>query len=197
MNIISNTCLGALLYHKINQTYQNPFCWNVIDYNSFYYLIDNYNKINFNNYELKKDNNWNFYILIDKKIKIQYVHYRFKKDENKKINRGINVYWNKIWEYIVKKYEERLKRMLLTKEKPIFILGSIHKKHWYNKKQVKSICELCTKKGYKLVVVNNNIDFSNEFTNIKFIKTIHTEKDFTNGPFAKEIYPQIKKYLNS
>ena len=45
MNLISNTCIGAYLYKLLNLKFENPFCWSVIDFNSMYYLIKNYEKI--------------------------------------------------------------------------------------------------------------------------------------------------------
>ena len=84
------------------------------------YLVKNWNYINFNDYELVKDKNWNFSIIIEKRVKIQYVHCHFDKKTNK-ITRyeDCDVKYNKIWEYIVRKYEERKQRMI---EPPIFCI---------------------------------------------------------------------------
>ena len=85
------------------------------------FLIQNWNIINFKNYELVKDNNWNFSIIINEKVKVQYVHYIF--DPNAKTvqmhcNVRGDIKYCKIWEYIIQKYEERLNRMLKKKEEP-------------------------------------------------------------------------------
>ena len=170
MNIISNTCLSALLQKDcIGQEYENPFCWNLIDFKS---IIDNH-------------------------IKVQYVHYLFDRNADTLKTKGPNVYWNKIWEYIVNKYNERVERMLTKKNKPIFIIGSIHhwKDHSYSQDEIFKICELCNKKHYKLIIANKNFDFSKKFPNIKFITTRSTDRKFGNGGFAKEIYPKIKNFL--
>jgi uncharacterized protein (DUF1919 family) len=66
MNIVSNSCIGALLYKQCHNTFNNPFMWNVIDFDSFVYLIENWNTIDFYDYELIKDDNWIFSILIEK-----------------------------------------------------------------------------------------------------------------------------------
>ena len=122
MNIISNSCLGSYITRDyLNEPYSNPFCWSVIDDVSIINLIKNYKNINFNKYELTKDKNWNFYITIDKLVKVWYVHYRFSKNDNKIRKNDVDVFYNRIWEYIIKCYETRLKRM---KEEPIFVLGS-------------------------------------------------------------------------
>ena len=128
MNIVSHNCLGGYLYNNVMKIpYENPFIWTVIDYNSMFNLITKWNDINFNNFKLDKDQNWNFYIIIDNLVKIQFVHYKF--DPKAKIiigNRekviGDTVYYCKIWEYIIEKYIIRLKRMLEQNEEPIFCI---------------------------------------------------------------------------
>jgi len=196
MNLISNTCLGAALYNIIGEEYENPFCWNVIDFKSICNLIRDFNTIDFNNYELKKDNMWHFSIIIDRKVIVNYVHYKFSKDCTKLTKINVDIFWNKIWEYITTKYDERLARMLKMKKNPIFIIGSIHKSHFYTEEQITDVCKLCTEKKYKLVVVNNNFDFSDRFPNVMFIKTDRSEEELNNIDFAKEIYPQIKEFIN-
>lgn len=58
MNIITNNCLGGFIYRDILKTeYQNPFIWTYIKTNEFIFLCENYNKINFHNYELSKKGN--------------------------------------------------------------------------------------------------------------------------------------------
>lgn len=123
MNLISHNCLSGYLYkNHLNERFENPFIWTVIDFNSFIYMIKNWEKINFNNYVLCKDEKWNFYIIIDEHIKIQYVHYKFDKNVSfcDKTGPGTDIRSNKIWEYIIEKYEERVSRMITNNEKPIF-----------------------------------------------------------------------------
>lgn len=54
MNIISNNCLGGFFYKFNNIQFNNPFIWSAILTDSMYYLIKNYDTINFNNFELTK-----------------------------------------------------------------------------------------------------------------------------------------------
>lgn len=126
MNLISQNCLSGNIYkNHLKEEFGNPFIWTVIDFNSMLYLIQNWNTINFKNYELVKDDKWNFSIIIDGKVKVQYVHYIFDPDA-KTVQMHCNVRGDikycKIWEYIIKKYEERLNRMLDKKEEPIFCI---------------------------------------------------------------------------
>lgn len=124
MNLISQNCLSGNIYkNKLKEEFSNPFIWTVIDFSSMLYLVQNWNNINFKNYELVKDNEWNFSILIDKKVKIQYVHYKFNPNCKKPMLDNVgSIHYYKIWEYIIQKYEERLNRMLEKKEEPIFCI---------------------------------------------------------------------------
>lgn len=123
MNIISNNCLSGFLYKDfLKQEFGNPFVWSVIDFKSMLYLVQNYDKINFRNYKLVKDKNWNFSIIIDEHVKIQYVHYKFSPTATTIIHNPMiagEVFYNKIWEYIIAVYDKRLTRM---SEKPIFCI---------------------------------------------------------------------------
>ena len=161
MNLIGNSCLSSFITKEhIKEGYSNPFCWNVIDVNSFCYLIENFDKINFWNYELVKDKNWNFSIIIDNRVKVNFVHYKFSKDISKITVKGLDVFYNKIWTYIVEKYENRLKRMLEKKEVPIFIIGSSYDKTFgaVDDDDIKKIAKIKT--NYKIIVTSDkDIDF--------------------------------------
>lgn len=186
MNIISNSCVGAFLTRDyFKEKFNNPFVWSFIDTKSFFNLIKNYDKINWLNYELIKDKNWNFSIIIDNQIKVDYPHYQFKPnvkniDFNTPLQR--NVYSNKIWEYIVEKYEIRVKRMIEKNEKPIFILSTVYDfndQHNYDKDYIKKIDDLDT--NYDVLMVSNNFSFSKK-------KCYTFEYSKTNIDLAKEIY---------
>ena len=172
MNLIGNSCLSSFITKEhIKEGYSNPFCWCVIDINSFCYLIENFDKINFWNYELVKDENWNFYIIIDEKIKVKFVHYKFSKQHSTILRKGLDVFYNKIWTYIVEKYETRLKRMLEKKEEPIFIIGSSYDKNFgsIDAEDIKRICNLKT--HYKIIMTSNiNVDYKKLPSNVLYYK---------------------------
>lgn len=156
MNLIGNSCLSSFITKEhIKEGYSNPFCWSVIDINSFCYLIENFDKINFWNYELVKDENWNFYIIIDEKIKVKFIHYKFSKQHSTILRKGLDVFYNKIWTYIVEKYETRLKRMLEKKEEPIFIIGSSYDKSFgaVDENDIKKLSKLKT--NYKIIITSD------------------------------------------
>ena len=56
MNIISNNCVGGFLYNIKKEKYKNPFIWMRVTGESLKHLILDYDKIDFTNYELTKDN---------------------------------------------------------------------------------------------------------------------------------------------
>ena len=74
-NLIGNSCIASWITTKLlNQAFINPFTWCIMDFESSYNLVKNWNDLNFKNFELVKDDNWNFSIIVDNLIKIQYVH---------------------------------------------------------------------------------------------------------------------------
>ena len=165
MNIISNSCCGAyLMRNHIKTEYVNPFCWNVIDLKSYYYLIKNYASLDFLNYKLYKDENWNFSIVLNDNIKIQFVHYLFDKNAieltQKSDSESDILLWNKMWVYVVEKYVERTKRMLQNNEHPIFIIADIkdNSDRKYDEFWLKKIDELET--SYKVILVSNHYSFN-------------------------------------
>jgi hypothetical protein len=127
MILISHNCLAGHLYHLIGQKYACPFIWTVIDFNSMKTLIIEWDKINFKNYKLEKDKNWNFKIVIDNKINVQYVHYKFDPTSSILVKKGPgDICYNRIWEYIISKYEKRINRMNKETSKPIFCIANFN-----------------------------------------------------------------------
>lgn len=191
MNIISNSCCGAYLMREHLKTeYVNPFCWNVIDLKSYYYLIRDWDKINFLNYELVKDENWNFSIIIDEKIKVQYIHYLFDPKAEKLASRSKSEHdvlvWNRMWEYVASKYEERVQRMLDTKEKPTFIIADLHDNDLrkYDKEWLMKIDEMNS--NFEIILFSNHYEFKNKrYYTIK-------ERCKDNSQLSKYIYSIIK-----
>lgn len=187
MNLISNTCTGALVYRDyLKETYSNPFCWNYIDDESYYKLITNFQQINFNNYELIKKDNWKFYIKIDNLVTVYYPHYKFSKEYNKVTPIKDDVYYNKMWEYIVERYETRTKRMLCLNEEPIFVVGSTNKGQLYSKQQFKKFFNITNKRLF-IFTKDKPINMPKNITVIdKF------DYDCSNKNASKIIYEHIK-----
>ena len=188
MNLIGNTCSAtAITKYCLKEKYSNPFCWNVIDFESFYNLIENYDTLNYKNYELVKDDKWNFFIIIDNKVKIWFPHYRFDKNCKTIKIKEVDVYWCRIWEYIVSKYEERLKRMNDKHEEPIFIISSNHPQQWFSKDQLMKIIKMNSK--YKIIISNGNmLDDLVLPSNIIYHKSALPIDKSDNNTLGKEIF---------
>lgn len=164
MKLIGNNCLIGFTYRDIlKQEYQTPFIWSRLWNDDLINLLQNYENINFNNYELKKtnpklkDNDNDFYILLDNKVKIYFRHcfFSIKHNEPKKFH--ANVYFNKIWEYVFTKYIERTERMLKCTEKPIVIIHDCSP--YYN---LKDIIKICKEKHFRCMIFTNNMPETND-----------------------------------
>ena len=77
MLIISNLCYGGYFYKYMDHQYNNPFIWCRVFYDSMRYLMDNWEKIDFKNFEVKLSKNpRNSYdIIVDGHVLINYPHY--------------------------------------------------------------------------------------------------------------------------
>lgn len=172
---ITQNCISRQLYMLSNCQYETPFINTVIDFKSMKYLIEHWNDINFYNYELVKDSQWNFSIIIDEKVKIQYVHYKFSATAKTLMVKDDELYYNKIWEFIIEKYESRLKRMQASKKLPVFILTdtlSLYKDAIYTNEQLKELSK------YKNVIIFYGMK---QYTIPECAKIIHSklfQKDF-------------------
>lgn len=131
-NLIGNNCLPGFIYKNTHTIYNNPFMWNVIDLDDLCKMMEYFDEINWFNVTLREQTSsnpgWdNTYILrIDDLIDVHYIHDRFDPSCNTPVHKGVNVHYNCIWEYLIQKYFTRLKRMLLSDIKPIFVA------HQYN-----------------------------------------------------------------
>ena len=124
-NCIGNTCIASYITSKIlNQSFINPFCWAILDFNSAYNLVKSFHTLNWHKFNIECNSDLsNFRIIVDNCIIIRYVHYLFSPNAASIIKKEPDVIYCRIWEYIVSKYIERVKRMLHTNIKPRFIWG--------------------------------------------------------------------------
>ena len=187
MNIISNTCVGSYIMRDcLHQQYVNPFCWNIIDPVSMYNLIKNFNSINFGKWRLQKDDKWIFSIVIDNLVKVKYVHYHFSPNDLTIRSDGVDVFYHKIWEYVVAKYVSRINRM---KETPTFVIATSYPNDYFTKPDIERICSIRT--NYKIVINNNNINLDRHYDNIIF-DTARYHMD--NLALAKHLTPLLGDY---
>lgn len=185
MNLVGNTCVASYITRDcLTQPFINPFVWNIMDFDSCYNLVKYWDEIDFENYELVKDYNWNFSIIIDRKIKVQYVHYKFQKDCKTLTVKNNDVYSNHIWEYIVEKYTKRIRNV--HEEPPIFVFATANygsDRHIpFTLEQQKKLDELNS--SYKIIISFKNMINSNKLLCIK-----QNTKFYNNGiTFSKYIY---------
>jgi len=186
MNIITNNCLGGYIYRDVLRTqYENPFVWCFIE--PYFDFIQDYPNIDFKNYELKRietDSLKRFKIVINEKYELKFWHYWFDKNATVPVVCDSDVKYNKIWEYVVTKYEERLKRMN-TSEQPIFM--------FYGNELSQKSFEILKKKSLtnKVLVFNNN--FSYENTNMKCFPIDEKWKD--PKYVVKKYHKEIKDFV--
>ena len=166
MNIISNNCCGGYFYDSLNQRQLNPFrfCW--FDAESCFNIINNYDKINFNNYELTKDSKWMFYLNIDSQINVCMYHHHFDINYKTPTKVGENIRYCKIWEYIIEQYERRVKLMT---EEPVFIIDAGSFNGWTEQK-IEKFLELNFNRPTVLIVHQNKFQNKNK-DNLKVLYT--------------------------
>ena len=207
MNIISNNCLAGYLYQQLKISYSNPFIWTSIYGDSLETLVFNFDKIDFSNYEIHKDTKWNFWFIIDNKIRVDFTHHKFDANANVPYKKDSNLFYNKIWEYIVNKYDNRLCKM---NEEPVFVLD-----FWKTQyKQKKHLCSLKTlneesyfemwlNKDYphKTIIIQPFIKENKKIKNNLYIIYDKHLDDIQNdgdpGGIAKRHYKEIKKIIKT
>lgn len=184
MKIISNNCISGFLYKSLRLPCNHPFFWNLIHLDDFITLVDNYETIDFNNVELKCEQGLKkFKLVIDNKITLNKNHYIFSPNDIIPRECNNNIYYNKIWEYIINEYNKRLLKM--TNEKPVFILhNDIHcddfkDQNYFSK--IEKLVNICNDKHIKLIFIGN-IDIPFNETNY-FKKIIFdVNKKFNSYP---------------
>ena len=83
MKIIANDCCGARLYNGVlKENYKTPFIWTRIHNRDFYNLCKQYDLLNFNDFEITKDNNSMLFSMSFNDIKISFEHVIFNPKYN-------------------------------------------------------------------------------------------------------------------
>lgn len=155
MNIITNNCVGARCYQILKQQFQNPFMWSIVLPSDFRYLIENFNKIRFNNVTTFKEylvprEAVTYGLLLDNKIKVFFIHHKFDETATTPTKKGSDLYYNKIEEYLVHEWMKRLSRM--NNEPPHFL--GVANGYWSNADIYKFI-QLNTEYKKSLIVYDN------------------------------------------
>lgn len=188
MFVISNNCCGGYLYNHIGVKYNNPFIWHRMTYDSVYFIMRNFNKIDWLDYGFEKSTSVKntFNIKVGNNISIHYAHYVFDKNasvitKNTTFDKTKYDFWQgdvkycKIWELINEKYLTRTKRMLELKEEPAFIIRDDEK---YVKEPSKTytINDIINAAvPYKRIIIteNNKLKADNELCKIILVKDVY------------------------
>lgn len=190
MNILSTNCLGAFIYRDVlNIPYNNPFIWTTFSFKDFKTLITDYEKINFKNVELFKEGNEfsnNFNLRIDDKITLKNTHIFFDKNQSTLLKKNNCVFYNKPWEYIIEKYNNRITRM--DNNVIIMIYDST-----LSQKEISDLYSICKAKNYPtLFFTKYDISETDKIKKIPF--------ETYNGDWIKPLLLKhkndIKKFLN-
>lgn len=139
MNLISQNCLAAEIYHGTRQKYQNPFASTVIDFNSMKYLIENWENVDFLNPSFELSSDLYPIVTLNGKCKIEFVHYRQSSEFDEPRREGAYVFYKDIISFAKDKYITRIRRMLKSGEKPLFCIcnfKTIYQKSVYTKEQL-------------------------------------------------------------
>ena len=173
MNIISTSCVAARIYQQMEKEYDNPFAWASLEGVEFLRLVQNYDKINFNEFTLdvKPKHPWTTVWFDPSSYNIEtfYIHYR--QDDTRPVvkHAGINIIGPKegIEEFMRFKLTKRQSGL---KEPPVFILDALPKilddySKWqfYSKELIKKFMTLET--PYKKFLLSLERDCPEEYLN--------------------------------
>ncbi len=181
-NIISNNCIGARYYQNNHIQFQNPFMWNLIKLSDFIFLIENFDKIDFNNIklyfsknEVEKDHDTDkcSTILLDNYIHIYFIHHHYtqlhKCQKSIRITgNDYEIIGNDILEYLKNKWINRVNR-LKKNNNIIFVYYDIDN---FTNTNINKLFNI--KSQYKIILFSNTNykDKCTKTNNIFYIKPL-------------------------
>jgi len=138
INLITNNCLGAFTYQKLNIEYNNPFIWSVVTIDDMVKLLNNYNTLNWFNIRCEKTTEmikgWNnsYNILVDNCFRIYYIHYKYNPKclTLTKHTNSVNKEYLHMDEYVTNTYLRRVKRMLNSNIPPMVYVQQSGNEGW-------------------------------------------------------------------
>ena len=168
VNIISNNCAGAELYTRLKLPFNNPFMWAVVFADDMIKLITNFDTINwthlsalFMSEQLAKYNNYTEFeenipgLRIDNTFDIYFTHYKYDALATQPTTRGIDVFFNKNWEYALIKYFTRVKRMCNGTVCPRFLILA-YRRHGWTAEKIRQL--LLIRSKYKICLITDIVD---------------------------------------
>jgi len=205
MNIICNNCAGGYFYRDVlKEEYQNPFIWTQICAKEFVKLIENFDKINFLNYEMLEMKKSDFIesgdfgehiwlnqhplgLRIDNIFTLWFPHIRYKIDAIKPQTVNTDIYYYRHFELVVDTYEKRLKRM---KENPVFMILDYEWFGW-NEELIKQVIDLSNTVKYKIIILTKRKEIKINNAKIIYNENLHYHPSIA----VKEEGNKIKEFL--
>ena len=203
MFVISNNCCGGMVYRMTKVQFNNPFMWAVCPYRGIKYIMEHLYDINWGNITLSESKlrKRSYIITVDNAFPIHFVHYKFNKKVKKPtvVTHGSNqdddwssdIEWNHIWEYVVEKYIERVKRMVNLQEQPCFVL---HEDKFDNEAYPVTLKELAEhESSFKRIIITTDTSITR---NDDVCKTILTETRNYPKPSVRKYFDEIMNFIN-
>lgn len=175
MNLISNSCTGSYIVRDFyKKQFSNPFVWCSLTPRDMIQLINNYDNVNWTNFDVNLYKNTSFNtqcvaITVDNLFTIKYPHYVLSETDTQVV--GINVFSKDILEFSKEKFKIRSERLNNINESPIFLIGGT----WQDQRPPKDFMNYVAESKYKhnvLLVDNVNI----QYDNYKFAKWVYDTK---------------------
>lgn len=171
-NIIASDCVGGYLYRDyLKKQYETPFIWTNLICEDYISLINNYDKINFENFQVNiaETTRWEnqlpqdtkvCYVRVDNCFNLYYTHHLYGNHDNIYLSTDDDnryIYKN-IVEFVAKRYAKQAKRMVTNNKPPLFILLD-----WdFKLDDMKHL--LSIKHNYKQIIISpfvKNLNFEN------------------------------------
>jgi len=212
MLIIGNNCGAAEIYKTLNISYNHPFMWSLLFPRDMFILIEQFNHINYGHIKpvlLTQDiANSNSYPLdgilspnmisgltIDNKCTVYYPHYIYSASHHEPLVDGINVYYNKNYEYAFFKYMCRIKRMICCNEPPKFFIIA-YEQHGWTKQCVSDLIHLNTDYPILCITDNMHLDIRANVT-ILTDATLNSNGRLAPGEILAKHQDSIMQWVNS
>lgn len=168
--IISNCCGGADIYIRNSVKFTNPFVWSEVFESDLFKLIEHFEKLNFDNYDLERKENKIFGVKVDDTFTIWFPHYKFDANCTIPTKKGFDTYYNKNYEYVLEKYIDRSKRMS-SDYMPFFLIFSYNDKISSKENTIKIQHLLETKKVPSILITGYDIK-GTDFNKVIIDKTV-------------------------
>lgn len=154
--IVSNSCVGARMYERLNKEFDNPFVWCRVTKDDFIKMVDDWDAVDFENYEIVQDGDL-YGVRVDNTFDIYYPHYiqddQYEEPTRMTGEHGLDIRYKDIRSFIEDKYTSRTERM--NKDNTTFLLIQSSRSNFNELKNLEEAQQHLIKKGYKSITACN------------------------------------------